>query len=84
MGYRDREALAISGAAEMYKQATGDSSPQKQAAIKLMAEGRLVDLNKGEKAELLKVDQLNEETIMQIKINGKGIMWLWGIDLECR
>ncbi|MDR3605431.1 MAG: hypothetical protein P4L38_12435 [Syntrophaceae bacterium] len=83
MGFRDLEAAAIGQAVEMYKQATGDAGPQRKTGYKLLAEGRLVDLNKGEKAELLKTDQLNGESVIQIKIDGKGVMWIMGIDLEC-
>lgn len=84
MGFRDIEAVAIAQTVDRYKQATGDSGPQVKTAYKLMAEGRLVDLNKGEKAELLKTDQLNGESVMQIGIDGKGVMWIMGADLECR
>jgi hypothetical protein len=84
MGFRDWEALKLGWAAEVYKQGTGDAAPQRQVAYKLMAEGKLVDLSKGEKAELLKVDQIREETVMQIKVKGKGIMWIMGIDLVCK
>lgn len=84
VGFRDWDALKLGWAAEVYKQATGDSESQVKVGYKLMAERKLVDLNKGEKAELLKVDQIKEDTVMQIKVKDKGIMWIMGIDLVCK
>lgn len=84
MGFKDWEALKLANATEAYKQATGDAKPQIKAAYQLQAEQRLVDLSKGEKAELLKISQLNNESVMQIRVGKKGIAWVNGIDLECR
>ena len=50
---------------------------------KMMAEKRLVNLNKGEKAQLIKLDKICELKIMKIRIPSKGIMWVTEFDLEC-
>jgi hypothetical protein len=84
MGFRDKEALDAVMVAERHKQSSGDSGPQRKLVYRLLAEGRLVDLGKGEKAELLKVDQMHHESIMQIRIPDKGVMWIAGPDLECQ
>jgi hypothetical protein len=83
-GFRDTEAMKALIKTDRYKYNTGNSGPYEKMVYKLLLEKRSVFLDKGEKAELLKVDQLDEETIMQIRIADKGVMWIMGIDLKCR
>lgn len=84
LGFRDKEALDAATVAEGYRQFSGDSEPFQKLIHKLLAEGRLVDLDPGEKAELLKVDQTFGQSTMQIRIPGKGVMWIDGTDVRCR
>ncbi len=83
-GFHDEEALDAAMRAERYKQFSGDSGPHRKLAFKLQAEGRVLKLDPGEEAELLKVDQMHGQSIMQIRITGKGVMWVDGTDLERR
>ncbi len=83
MGFRDTEALGIALMTEAINQTTGDSGPSEKMFHKMVAEKRLVTLNKGEKARLIKVDQTGRLNIMKILIPGKGIMWVTEFDLEC-
>ncbi|MGO8882047.1 MAG: tetratricopeptide repeat protein [Desulfomonilaceae bacterium] len=82
-GFRDKEAFRAAVVATS-KQVEGDFEPVRNLTYWLLAEGRIMNLDKGEKVELLKVDQMDEESIMQIRIPGKGVMWIAGPSLECQ
>lgn len=83
-GFRDLEAAIILLAVQTHTFRSGDIRAEKKATKELIDSGRLLLLSKGEKAELIKVSKLSNETIFQVRIGSKGVMWIMGIDLECR
>lgn len=60
-GFRDWKALEMIAAAYTHKKVTGDEQLHREAVRGLLAESRLINLDKGDKALVLKVDQLKNE-----------------------
>lgn len=87
-GFRDWKALEMVASAYAHTRLTGDEQLHREAVRGLLAEGRLITLDKGETAEVLQVNQLKRDggqvRALQIKVMRKGVLWIMGADLECR
>ena len=60
-GFRDWKALEMLATAFAHTRATGDEQLHREAVRGLLAEGRLITLDKGERAEVLQVNQLKRD-----------------------
>ncbi len=84
MSFKDQKAIRLALESDRHHRKTGDDNPKLAVLFKLKTEDRIFLLKPGTKAEIVQVDHYKGESIMQVKIVGKGKLWIFSSDMTCK
>jgi len=80
----DKKTMAEYLGAYKVGRETGNMTGFWQANVRLSSQKRILDADAGEKAEIVVIENIGDESVAQVKIPGKGSVWIETRDLKCK